>query len=111
YLMRFFKELALSRYKYRMLTYPWWQRPAATVGYMGSDLAKLTRSLIAYYASSNHSLSLRCRLHMQKYLLISPLYVGLMRGTQPAHLLLSAGVRRSHSERRDRPITVFLSRL
>ena len=79
YLMRFFKELALSRYKYRMLTYPWWQRPAATVGYMGSDLAKLTRSLIAYYASSNHSLSLRCRLHMQKYLLISPLYVGLMR--------------------------------
>lgn len=74
YLMRFFKELALSRYRYRMLTYASWQRPVMITAYMASDLLKLVRDFYEYHRASQSSLTAKCRMQMRKFLLISPFY-------------------------------------
>jgi glycosyltransferase involved in cell wall biosynthesis len=82
YLMRFFKELALSRHQYRMLTYAPWQRPIMTVVYMVSDLLKLVEQLYNYQRTSKQDISAKCRIQMRKFLLISPFYHWVTGSTQ-----------------------------
>ncbi|ARA94435.1 hypothetical protein AWN76_015590 [Rhodothermaceae bacterium RA] len=71
YLMRFFRELALSRHHYRMLVTHPVLRPVMVAAYLLSDSAKLLRDM---RRATPDNLGVRCRLHMRKCQVIGPFY-------------------------------------
>lgn len=71
YLMRFFRELALSRHHYRMLVTPPLLRPFMGAAYFFSDGIKLLRDM---RRATPDNLGVRCRLQMRKYQVIGPFY-------------------------------------
>lgn len=71
YLTRFFRELGLSRYRFRMLILEPWQKPVMLVLYMVSDAIKYLRTF-SLGRSGDLAIGTRCRREMRKYLLLSP---------------------------------------
>lgn len=71
YLMRFFQELAQSRYHYRMLIHAPWLRPAMVLLYLMSDVTKYFQTF-SWGARQNGTVGARCRREMRKFLVISP---------------------------------------
>lgn len=72
YLLRFFRELGRSRYKFRMLVYPTWKIPFVISGYVLVDCYKYINLVIKNKIHTSKSFGMKYRIEMRKYLILSP---------------------------------------
>lgn len=70
YLMRFFRELAISRSQFRKMIHPLWLRPAIGALYLASDLYKYLQTE-PWRSSRKEDMGARCRREMRKQLVLS----------------------------------------
>lgn len=75
YLIRLFRGIGLSRYRTRMLSFPRWQRPLATLFYGGNDVYRILRHLIKYRQAVFTDIVTACEMTLYLYSLISPFYI------------------------------------
>ena len=75
YLLELCRKVGLSRFYTRMLSVQKWQRPAATLAYMGRDLVKVSRHLIRYRNRLDGDLIALCELKLYLNSLVSPFYL------------------------------------
>ena len=72
YLQGFFKAIGRSRHNIRMLRYPAWQRPLATMAYLVSDTGKLLKLLWKYRSKVWSDPFIIGRARMRIYMLAEP---------------------------------------
>lgn len=75
YLLKLCQNIGLSRFYTRMLSVQKWQRPAATLAYMGRDLFRVSRHLIQHRNSLDSDLIALCEFKLYLSSLVSPFYL------------------------------------
>jgi glycosyltransferase involved in cell wall biosynthesis len=74
YLIPFFRGIGLSRYVTRMLSVKPWQRPVATLAYMGNDVRKIVFHFIKHGFRVRSDLIAACEMQLFVSSLASPFY-------------------------------------